>query len=259
MINLTELELASKNWEKAKPFPHIVVNNFFDIEIAKKLEKEFPNYNDNTWDNYNNPLEVKKICTNWKMFPSLTYQVFSYLNSEKFVKKLSNSTLKSSELISDSGLHGGGWHIHGRGGKLNTHLDYSLHPKLKLKRKINLIIFLNSEWQHNWGGHLGFWDNKSNKQPGELCKEIEPTFNKAVIFDTTKNSWHGLPQPINCPENQFRKSIAAYYLTVPPKNTDKRAKALFSPTESQRGDNKILELIKKRSDINSSSSVYEEE
>lgn len=64
MINLTELELASKNWEKAKPFPHIVLNNFFDIEIAEKLEKEFPNYNDTSWDNYNNPLEVKKICTN---------------------------------------------------------------------------------------------------------------------------------------------------------------------------------------------------
>lgn len=257
MINFNELKLASKNWENAKPFPHIIIDNFFENEIAIKLEKEFPNYNDKVWDNYNNAIEVKRICNNWKAFPSLTYQVFSYLNSEKFVNKFSNIILNTSELISDPGLHGGGWHIHSRGGKLNTHLDYSLHPKLKLQRKINLIIFLNSKWEHNWGGRLGFWDSTSNKLPGELCKEIEPRFNKAVIFDTTKNSWHGLPEPINCPDNQYRKSIALYYLITPSKNTDHRGKALFSPTKSQSGDDKVLELIKKRSEVISASSVYE--
>ena len=98
--------------------------------------------------------------------------------------------------------------------------------------------------------------NKSNKQPGALYKEIEPTFNKAVIFDTTKNSWHGLPNPLQCPKNQFRKSLAIYYLTEPSVNVNERGKALFAPTEKQQNDVEVLEFIKKRSSVKTAKSVY---
>ena len=65
MINLKELELISKKWKNAKPFPHMVIDNFLDNDIAKKLEKEFPDYNNAVWDNYNNAIEVKRICNNF--------------------------------------------------------------------------------------------------------------------------------------------------------------------------------------------------
>ena len=89
-------------------------------------------------------------------------------------------------------------------------------------------------------------------------KEIEPKFNRAVIFDTTMNSWHGLPTPINCPKNQFRKSLAIYYLTDPPKNINSRVKALFAPTEEQKNNIEVLDLIKKRASDSTASSVYHE-
>ena len=123
---------------------------------------------------------------------------------------MSGVLLDNTPLFADSGLNGGGWHIHKQGGKLNTHLDYSLHPKLKLERKLNLIVYLNPDWNAEWGGALGFWGNESSSKPGELVKEIPPKFNRAVIFDTTVNSWHGLPDPLRCPEGQSRKSLAVY-------------------------------------------------
>ena len=86
--------------------------------------------------------------------------------------------------MSDPGLNGGGLHIHTKGGKLNTHLDYSLHPKLRMQRKFNLIIYMNPNWIKGWGGTLGFWNNESPVQPGSLEKSIECYFNRAVIFDT---------------------------------------------------------------------------
>ncbi len=257
MINIDALKNKSKLWKDAKPFSHIIIDNFFNKEIAKNLEKEFPNFDNNIWKEYGNAIEVKKVCNNWNIFPSLTYKVFDYLNSSDFVNILSKSLFGSNILSSDAGLNGGGWHIHKRGGKLNTHLDYSLHPKLLLQRKINIIIYLNSNWKAEWKGNLGFWDNKSSKEPGNLQKEVIPFFNRAVIFDTSQNSWHGLPSPLECPNDEFRKSIAVYYLTKPPKNIDKRGKALFAPTEEQKDDKSVLDLIKKRSDINSASSVYE--
>jgi len=256
MINLDSIKKASINWTNQAPFPHFIVDDFFEVDVAKKLEKEFPSFEDNVWHEYDNAIEVKKACNNWNAFPSGTYEAFSYLNSPSFVEFLSKCLFGNSKLYCDSGLNGAGWHIHSRGGKLNTHLDYSLHPKLGLQRKLNIIVYLNSEWQSEWGGHLGLWDNKSTDAPGDLIKEIEPKFNRAAIFDTTCNSWHGLPNPLECPENQFRKSLAVYYLMEPPIDVDDRGKALFAPTAEQQHDDEVLELIKKRSSVASASSVY---
>ena len=256
IVNIENIKNSSSNWSQNEPFPHFIVDNFFKHEIAVMLEKEFPNYEDSVWHEYGNALEVKKVCNNWNSFPKQTYEVFAYLNSNSFVDFLSDSLFGEHKLFCDGGLNGGGWHIHRHGGKLNTHLDYSLHPKLNLQRKLNIIIYLNSNWQSSWGGHLGLWDNKSEDEPGDLIKEIEPKFNRAVIFDTTMNSWHGLPKPLQCPENQFRKSLAVYYLTEPETNVNKRGKALFAPTEEQKNDKKVLEIIKKRSDLKTAASVY---
>ena len=256
MINLESIKRASCNWTEQKPFPHFIVDNFFETDVAKDLEKEFPNFDDSVWHEYGNAIEVKKVCNNWNAFPPKTYEIFSYLNSPAFVDFLSACLFDKLKLYCDSGLNGGGWHIHSRGGKLNTHLDYSLHPKLGLQRKLNIIIYLNSEWDSKWGGHLGLWNNKSATDPGDLITEIEPKFNRAAVFDTTMNSWHGLPNPLQCPENQFRKSLAIYYLTEPPANVNDRGKALFAPTTEQQHDKDVLELIKKRSSVATASSVY---
>jgi hypothetical protein len=215
-----------------------------------------PDFDSDIWHEYGNAIEVKKICNNWNAFPSLTYRAFSYLNSNDFVTFLGKTLFENDILSSDFGLNGGGWHIHSRGGKLNTHLDYSLHPKTRQQRKLNIIVYLNSNWEEQWGGSLGLWGNDSDKAPGPLVKQITPKFNRAVIFDTTCNSWHGLPDPIDCPNNQFRKSLAVYYLTSPSQNVDTRGKALFAPTEEQVNDPEVLELIAKRSDLKMAQSVW---
>ena len=192
---------------------------------------------------YNNPLEIKKTCNNWDVFDKYIYQTLSYLNSEHFVEFLSN-TFGISPLFADPGLNGGGLHVHKRGGKLNTHLDYSVHPKLDLQRKLNLLVYLNSNWHPDWGGSLGLWEQAPDKKkPGRLAKQISPLFNRAVLFDTTQNSWHGLPEPINCPENETRRSLALYYLVPKPEDVDPRGKALFAPYGAQEGDAEIEKLI----------------
>ena len=256
MINKKSILKSLKSYGKSGPFDHCVIDNFFEKAIANQLEDEFPAFESDVWHKYNNEIEVKKVCNDWNAFPKLTYQVFNFLNSNEFIELLSVNILDKNKLFSDVGLNGGGWHIHKRGGKLNTHLDYSLHPKLGLQRKLNIIIYLNSKWEKEWDGKLGLWSNESDTKPGNLAKEIEPKFNRAILFDTTQNSWHGLPNPVKCPENEHRKSLAVYYLCEPPENINKRGKALFAPTSSQENNEEVLELIKKRSNIDSSSSVY---
>ena len=119
----------SETYNKGYPFKHVVIDDFFLPEVADKLSEEFPDYNDTSLNNLNNPLENKKSNNHWDRFPSCTYRAFMELGKEKFLdfmKVLSDS----NDLVLDYGLNGGGWHMHGRGGNNNVHLDYNLHPKM---------------------------------------------------------------------------------------------------------------------------------
>jgi len=228
------------------PFYYHIIDNFLEEKTAIKISKEFPQYNSNIWFCYDNPLENKKTCNNWYYFGEETYKLFSYLNSHEFISKIKKIT-GIKNLYPDIGIHGGGLHIHGNGGKLNVHLDYSIHPKLKLQRKLNLIIYLEEKWDSRWGGNLEFWshDSKLNK-PKEKVVTVNNVFNRAILFDTTQNSWHGFPIPITCPKDKYRKSIAVYYLTDPPEGTDPRSRALYAPSKNQENDQEILKLIENR-------------
>ena len=256
LLNKKSFVSSLRSFGNEGPFDHCVIDDFFDREIALKLESEFPNFESEIWHQYDNAIEVKKVCNNWNVFPSLTYQAFSYLNSLEFLEQLLAGLPISTRLYNDIGLNGGGWHIHKTGGKLNTHLDYSVHPKLGLQRKLNLIVYLNSSWQEDWGGALGFWSNESAKKPGKLVRQILPKFNRAVLFDTTQNSWHGLPDPLKCPQNEYRKSLAMYYLCDPPAGVDERGKALFAPAVDQMDDEEVAELIERRAQVESAQSTY---
>lgn len=255
-INFDRFAKAGESFKGASPFDHCVIDGFFSNEMAQALEKEFPSIDAPLWREYHSPLEDKKACNDWERFKPLTYQVFSYLISRDFIDKV-QSYLGISPLYPDPGLSGGGWHAHGRGGKNNVHLDYSIHPKLELERRVNLLVYMNSKWTEDWGGVLSLWDQKEGeKSPGNLIKEVVPQFNRAVLFDTTQNSWHGLPKPIECPEGETRRSLAVYYLTDPSQDAEQRGKALFAPYGDQADDPEILELIRTRSSIETAASVY---
>lgn len=214
-----------------QPFDYWVIDNFLSVECARKLSKEFIDYN-NSSDlvHYHDTYKYeKKTCNSWNRFPPLTYQTFANLLSTEFVDVLSNIT--GCTLYPDIGLHGGGWHMHRAGGKLALHLDYSKHPKLPLQRKLNLIIYLEEDYDPIWGGSLELWSHDSkNKAPLKKVKTIEPLFNRAVLFDTTQNSWHGFPEEITCPEGKMRKSIAVYYLTDISSTATDRYKAVYAKT-----------------------------
>ena len=253
------LDSFSKNWQERSPFPHIVIDEFFDSDIAYALEREIDSSPSDAWLEYRNALEIKSTCNDWNVFPSTTYKVLTELNSENFCRFLSERLFDSARLYSDSGLNGGGWHKHEVSGKLNPHLDYSLHPKLALERVLNIIIYLNSSWEPSCEGHLGFWSNGESGQPGELLSEVEPKFNRAVVFHTAMNSWHGLSRQVAGPTGFSRKSLAVYYLRDPEVGASERGKALFAPTPDQANDESVLDLIKKRSGITTARSAYHTE
>lgn len=254
-LNPKNLDEIISEWTNSEPFDHVCIDNFFNEQTIKSIVSEFPNFQDPVWRVYKNPIENKKVLNYWDKFGPTTYKFFQYLNSNTFISNLERFT--GFNLFPDFGLNGGGLHTHGNGGKNNVHLDYSLHPKLGLERKLNLIVYISPFWDEAWGGSLGLYTQKEGERaPDILVKKITPQFNRAIIFNTTQNSWHGLPDPINCPEDKYRNSLATYFLSTPNKGVEERYKALFAPHGDQRSNPEILDLIEKRSRLSTASEVY---
>lgn len=258
MINKENLAKALSSFRSAEPYDHCVVDDFFEVDVARALSKEFLPYDSERWFYYKNPLEDKKALNDWNAFPPLTYKAFSYLNSSEFIGLIESSL--DRHLHADNGLHGGGWHIHAAGGNLNPHLDYSIHPKMGLQRKLNLIVYLSEELLEEHGGHLGMWaHDEQGSKPDVLVKEIQPKFNRALLFDTTQNSWHGMSRPLTQPSDIYRKSLAIYYLVEPQGDIDPRGRALYAARDSQKGDSEVQRIIELRAKVDSSSKVYKTE
>jgi Rps23 Pro-64 3,4-dihydroxylase Tpa1-like proline 4-hydroxylase len=110
-------------------------------------------------------------------------------------------------IISDPYFTGGGLHQIKRGGKLSVHADFNFHNDLKLDRRINVLVYLNKDWEEAYGGHFELWDRDMSKAQ----QKILPLFNRCAIFSTTSYSYHGHPTPLACPPDRTRKSIATYY------------------------------------------------
>jgi len=211
LSSIKKFVLKNKNiYKNAKPYPHIVIKNFFTKNFLNKVVKEFPNLSEiESSINYHNKNEVKFANNNKKCFKKNTKKMFKYLNSKNFLNFLQDLSSIKEKLLADTHLNGGGLHEIKRGGVLKIHTDFNKHPFKNIDRRINVLIYLNKGWKKNYGGNLELWDKSMKK----CVKKIQPLFNTMVIFSTNDFTNHGHPNPLRCPLNVSRKSIATYYFS----------------------------------------------
>ncbi len=188
------------------PFPFILTKNVLPQNLVKEAENEFINFNklENAGGyRYGN---LKRKFSTFEKLPPKIKQIVSFFYSKDFIKVLEEK-FDLSGIEPDWELHGGGMHQSPRGGFLKVHSDFIYKRKSNTRRVLNLLLYLNSDWKDEWGGALELWDKKMTK----ICKSVSPNSNNIIIFRTDKNSNHGFPDPLLCPEDITRKSIALYY------------------------------------------------
>jgi Rps23 Pro-64 3,4-dihydroxylase Tpa1-like proline 4-hydroxylase len=195
-------------YSNAKPYPHIVLDNFFDPEIVDGILKEFPKPDAIRWQRFDNANEIKLASAADASFGPLTRLFLYHLNSITFLEFLSQVT-GVDNLIADPQFEGGGLHQIVRGGKLGVHADFNKHRVYGLDRRLNLLLYLNKNWREEYGGHLQLW----NRDMTRCEAKVAPLFNRVMIFSTTDFTYHGHPDPLQCPEGVTRKSLALYYFT----------------------------------------------
>lgn len=205
-----QLPSLRRQFREAQPYPHVHLKEFLDPELAGEIAREFPDMATDAWTRYKHQNENKLGLAKRSLFPPLLGEVVDELNSEAFVQWLSRLT-DIPRLLPDGMLEGGGLHQSGPGGFLNVHTDFSNHHYHKhWRRRVNLILYLNPQWQEAWGGALELWDREMH----QCVVKVPPLFNEALIFRTDEISYHGFPDPLRCPEGESRKSLALYYYTA---------------------------------------------
>ena len=214
VLDIDRLEQQVDRWREeyraAAPFPHIVLDDLLDPTVARRAMHEFPPLDPAKWNSYVHANEHKFSQTDPATWGPTLQSVLEMFQSPVFVSFLSRLT-GIQDLIVDDALEGGGLHQSVAGGFLNIHADFTVHPRHRhWRRRVNLLLYLNEDWEPEYGGDLELWGTDMKR-----CeRKVAPIGNRAVVFTTDANSYHGHPEPMQCPAGVARQSLALYYFTA---------------------------------------------
>lgn len=196
-------------YRAADPFPHVVIEDFLDAALLRDVVQAFPVTGAAAASDRDQE-RLKRQFRPEECSGLVARNLFAELNSQAFLGFLEEMTGLSG-LITDPYFAGAGLHETQRGGHLGIHADFNRHEIMNVERRLNLLIYLNDDWDESYGGALELWDRGMT----ECRVRVLPTMARAVIFATDLDSYHGHPDALTCPPDRTRRSIATYYYKAP--------------------------------------------
>ena len=160
-VRMSALAIANRDsFASQDPFPHVVIDSFLPEYVLDQVLAELPAVPRGDGNDMSPTTATERGKTahpEATFFGPQTTHLLYQLNSGDFLDFLEQLT-GIKDLISDMRLDGGGYHLTRRGGRLAIHTDFSHHRRWKIRRRLNLILYLNKDWKDEYGGHLELWD-----------------------------------------------------------------------------------------------------
>ena len=210
-ISTAANELASQ-FRNAQPFRHIVIDDFLTPDYCAELLRQFPPFERGNARNEAGELGAKSTVEKIRDLGPSYAALDDLIQTREFLDLIGTIT-GIPDLLYDPWYFGGGTHENREGQDLDPHVDFNRHPVERWHRRLNLIVYLNHEWNDAWGGSLEL--HSDPRSPDDRIELVTPLYNRAVIFETTETSWHGFSR-IALPDDKkslSRKSIALYFYT----------------------------------------------
>jgi hypothetical protein len=228
-----DLNRLKAEYARAVPFPHVVIDDVVPADLYEAALGEFPAANDPSWSGYLHFNERKFANARVETWGAALREIAEALWSDAFVTVLGELT-GFDALIADRAMDGGGLHQTLRGGFLNVHTDFTTNHRVRSwQRRVNVLVYFNREWSPEWGGALELWDPAVTS----CVRSIAPAGNRMVIFTTSDEAYHGHPEPLLCPEDGARRSLALYYFTA-----EERPRRRSTNYRPRPGDGKRLAI-----------------
>ncbi|HET6631950.1 MAG TPA: 2OG-Fe(II) oxygenase [Rhodanobacteraceae bacterium] len=198
------------HFAKARPFRHVVIDGFLREDIAERLLAQFPPFEHGNARTENGTLGNKSTIERIRALGSAYEALDDAIQNQRFLGLIGEIT-GIPGLRYDPYYFGGGTHENRQGQDLDPHVDFNRHPVEGWHRRLNLIVYLNHEWEDAWGGSLEL--HSDPRAADDQVTLVTPAFNRAIIFETTESSWHGFSR-IDLPPQRAqltRKSVALYF------------------------------------------------
>jgi len=138
----------------------------------------------------------------------IAYRLISLLHSSEWVRSLEEIT-NIKGLLPDIHLHGAGYMRCGKGDSLKIHTDFNWNDDIKLNRVLTLVIYLNKNWKEEWNGDIQFWDKENKK----CVNRYFPNWGNCIMWEYDEQGFHGHPNPLNCPDDEYRDGFRLFYYT----------------------------------------------
>ena len=203
------LKNFSDSFKNAKPFPHVILDDFLNEKYFSNLKKYFNEYSNTNLDgrNFNSNAEKSKWISLNSNLPEEISKIISTLNDKMWISNLIRFTgLKSLNATSVGNKLLANYHEMKPGGVLTSHVDHSSEPVTGMPHILNIILFISPQWESNYGGATLFYDQWGKK----VIKKIEYIPNRGIIFLHNPYSFHGV-ECLNLNHNYLRRSIYVDY------------------------------------------------
>ena len=201
-----------RQFSNAAPFRHVVIDGFLTKSFADRLLAEFPAFERGNARNEAGELGSKSTVERIRELGASFVELDDLIQSPEFLHLLGELT-GIEGLLYDPYYFGGGTHENRAGQDLDPHVDFNRHPIENWHRRLNLIVYLNPEWQDDWGGSLEL--HTDPRAPENRVSLITPLFNRCVIFEPRVELARIQPHRPACGQKGYsRRSIALYFYTA---------------------------------------------
>ena len=209
---LARRDQLAREFRDAQPFQHVAIDGFLDPAFCRALLDEFPRFEDRYALNETGAVGGKAVRMDVREISDTYRALDRSIQAPEFLDLVSRIT-GIPDLLYDPDYIGGGTHENVQGQGLDPHVDFNYHPGTRWHRRLNLIVYLNPEWQDAWGGSLEL--HSDPRAPDDRVSLVTPLYNRCVIFETTETSWHGFSRIALPPERRdlSRRSVALYFYT----------------------------------------------
>jgi Rps23 Pro-64 3,4-dihydroxylase Tpa1-like proline 4-hydroxylase len=193
------------------PFSHVVIKDFLQEEFLIALRNDLSVLEGSgNFRKYETQYGVKK---EWKTFPNELESLSKFtqfMSSERFIGVIAKQLglENSDQLTPDPTYDGGGYVISPPGSFLGYHADFNFSSAADKYRVMNVLFYMNENYQIDQGGHLHLLDVDSKT----VEKTVLPIENTLLAFATDDVSFHGVSKN----NGLFRKSFNFYYYSDQP-------------------------------------------
>lgn len=181
------------SFPKARPFPHLVLRNFFSPTRIKRVREELLKqsfaFKESDLFRFHQTSDISNLPN------KVLREFYEFFNSKDFCKYVSTITHTKVKRADMSGF-------------IYSSTDHLLPHDDRLEgRKIAYVVNISQNFTRKDGGALSFFATKNNR-PKKIFQSFPPTFNTLFLFKVSPKSFHQVDEILS---DKKRLTLAGWF------------------------------------------------